>query len=78
LLWTSFLRFQTPHENPQVTYRFAGVFPAKVIFFSFFVFCHESLGNSAGIPADFPADLCMSFPADFAAFFLFFLSYILK
>jgi len=64
LLWTSFLRFHTPHANPQVTDIFAGVFPAKVFFFSFFVFCHESLGNSAGIPADFPAD--------FAAFFFIF------
>ena len=55
------------------TNTFAGVFPAEAVFFYFSVFFHESFANSAGIPpVDFSADFCMSFPVDFAAFFIFF------
>ncbi|RHN52085.1 hypothetical protein MtrunA17_Chr6g0476531 [Medicago truncatula] len=69
LLWTCFMRSLSPHENLQVTKTFALVSPAEVFLFSFFVFFHESLGNSPDIPADFR----MFFLTDFAAFlFIFF------
>lgn len=67
----AFMRLLPTHKNPQVMNIFAGVSPAEMFLSSFSVFLHESLGNSAGIPADFHAEFCTFCPAYFAAVFFF-------
>ena len=67
LVIRSFLRIQISQDYPQVKFNLLRIFCGTIDGYDFNV----SLGNSAGIVADFTAVFNMAFPVDFSAVWLF-------